>query len=140
LVVRLVGDQDHRLVAAPQHLDRGLVDVRRADRHVDDDHDHVGGLHGDFRLGGDGGGAVAGVGLPAAGVDDGEAAAVPLGVVGDAVAGHAGHVLDDRLAAADDAVDQGGFAYVGAADDGDHRNRAGRDIIGDVKVGGNVTH
>ena len=66
-----------------------------------------------------------GVALPAAGVDEGEPAAGPLGVVRDAVAGDAGDVLDDGLAAADDAVDQRRLADVRAADDGQHRQRAG---------------
>ena len=48
-----------------------------------------------------------------------------VGVVGDPVAGHAGHVLDDGLAAAEDPVDQRRLADVGPADDGEHRDRAG---------------
>ena len=44
---------------------------------------------GDLGLGGDGRGPVLGVGLPAAGVDDGEPPAGPLRVVGHPVAGHA---------------------------------------------------
>ena len=51
-------------------------------------------------------GQPAGVRVPATGVDDGEGAAGPGGVVGDAVAGDARDVLDDRLAAAQDPVDQ----------------------------------
>ena len=70
-------------------------------------------------------GQPAGVGVPAAGVDDGEGAAVPVGVVGHPVAGHARDVLDDGLAAADDPVDQRRLADVGAADDGEHGDRAG---------------
>ena len=64
------------------------------------------------------------VGVPAAGVDDGEGATVPVGVVGHAVAGHAGDVLDDRLTTADDAVDQRGLAHVGSSDDRDHGHAA----------------
>ena len=63
------------------------------------------------------------VGLPAAGVDDREAAAEPLGLVGDAVARDAGGVFDDGLAAAEDAVDERGLADVRAAHDGEHRQR-----------------
>ena len=59
-------------------------------------------------------GQPAGVGVPAAGVDDGEGAAVPVRVVGDPVAGHAGDVLHDRLAAADDPVHQRRLADVRA--------------------------
>ena len=79
----------------------------------------------DLGLGRDPLGQAAGVGVPAAGVDDGERAAVPVGVVGDPVAGHARHVLDDRLAAADDPVDQRRLADVGPADDGQDGNRPG---------------
>ena len=76
--------------------------------------------HRDLGLGGDALGQPARVGIPAAGVDDGEGAAVPVGVVGDPVAGHPRNVLDDGLATAQDAVDQGGLADVGAPDDGQH--------------------
>lgn len=48
----------------------------------------------------------------------------PLGLVRHAVAGDAGLVLDDRLAAADDAVHQGRLADIRAADDGEDRKRA----------------
>ena len=48
---------------------------------------------------------------------------VPLGLVRDAVAGDAGGVLDDGLAAAEDAVDERGLADVRAADDRQHRQR-----------------
>jgi hypothetical protein len=65
-----------------------------------------------------------GVDLPPTGVDEGEAPPDPLGVVGDPVAGHPGDVLDDRLAPADDAVDEGRLADVGPADHGDDRQRA----------------
>ena len=86
----------------------------------------------DLGLGGDPLGQAPGVGVPAAGVDDRERAAVPVGVVGDAVAGHAGDVLDDGLAAADDPVDQRRLADVGAADDGQHRQRAGSAVVGQI--------
>src|ERR1700754_1777608 len=68
-------------------------------------------------------------------------AAVPLGVVRDAVAGDAGDGLDDGLAAADDAVDQGRLAYVRPADHGNHRDRSGRGLFEkDVKLQREVTH
>ena len=126
LVVDLVGGQHDRLAGLAQDLDDGLVDVGDADGRVDHEQHGVGERHRDLGLGGDPLGQPAGVGVPAAGVDDGEGAAVPDGVVRDPVAGHAGDVLDDGLAAADDAVDQGRLADVGAADDGQHGHRAGR--------------
>ena len=65
----------------------------------------------------------------------------------DAVARDAGDVLDDRLAAADDAVDQRGLADVRAADDGEHRHRSGRVrglprglVRGPLVLGGSVSH
>ncbi len=70
-----------------------------------------------------------GVRLPAAGVQDGEPLPVPQPVVGDPIAGDAGDVLHDRLAAADDPIDQGRLADVGPADDGDHRRRATRLLV-----------
>ena len=50
-----------------------------------------------------------------------EAAIEPIvgGVAIEAVAGGAGHVLDDGLPLADDAVKEGRFAHVGASDQGD---------------------
>ena len=63
--------------------------------------------------------SVVAAGQPAAGVDQQEGAALPLGLDLLAVAGDAGLLLDDGLAAADDAVQQRRLADVGAADDGD---------------------
>ena len=121
---------------SPQDLDDGLVVVGDADGRVDDEQHRVGEADRDLGLAGDPLGQAAGVGVPAAGVDDGEGAAGPVGVVGDPVAGDAGHVLDDGLAAADDPVDQRGLADVGAADDGEDRDgpvaapRAARASVG----------
>ena len=120
-VVDLRGAQQHRPVRAAQHAGRGLVDRGRADLAVDDQQDRVGGAHRGLGLRGDGGLHALGVGDPAAGVQQCEPPAVPQRVVGDAVAGHAGHVLHDRLAAAEDAVDQRRLADVRAPDDGEHR-------------------
>ena len=131
LVVDLVGGQHDRLAGLAQDLHDGLVGVGDADGRVDHEQHRVGEADRDLGLRGDPLGQAAGVGVPAAGVDDGEGAAVPGGVVGDPVAGHAGDVLDDRLAAADDPVDQRRLADVGAADDGQDRDRAGVGVVGD---------
>ena len=88
----------------------------------------------DLRLGADALGQPPGVRVPAAGVDHGEGAAVPDGVVGDPVAGDAGLVLDHGLPAADDPVDQGRLAHVGAADHGQDRDYLRR-FGGDGVVG-----
>jgi hypothetical protein len=72
-------------VGPAQHAYGGLVLVQRADGGVDDEQDDVGRTGGDLGLGGDGGGAVARVRRPTTGVHNGEPAARPLRVVGDAV-------------------------------------------------------
>ena len=120
-VVHLVGGQHDRLLGAAQHTHHGLVDVLNADRGVHHEEHSVGGGDGQFGLLGDLGGHADRIRRPAAGVDHHEVAAVPFGVVGDPVTGHAGEVLDDGLAASDDAVDQHRLANVGTPDDGQHR-------------------
>ncbi len=124
LAVDLVGAQDDGLAGPAQQLDDGLVGVGGADGGVDDEDDRVGRLDGVLGLGGDGGVEAQHVLLPAAGVDDLEAASGPFGLVADAVAGDAGLVLHDGLAAADDPVHQGRLADIGAADHGEHGERA----------------
>ena len=57
--------------------------------------------------------------LDAAGVNDGEWEAVPLGVGVQPVAGGAGPVVYHRQPPADDAVEECGFAHVGPPDEGD---------------------
>lgn len=49
------------------------------------------------------------------------------------VAGHAGEVGDDGLAAADEAVEQAGLADVGSADDGDFMHSVLRARLGDER-------
>src|SRR5690606_11251439 len=122
--VHLVGAQHDRLARLAQQPDDGLVGVGGAD--LGDHHEHHGvrGLDGVLRLSGDGGVDAEDVLLPAAGVDDLEAAAGPLGLVGDPVPGDTGLVLDDGLAAADDAVHEGRLADIGAANDGEYGERA----------------
>ncbi|CAM5712115.1 hypothetical protein SVIOM342S_00262 [Streptomyces violaceorubidus] len=112
--VDLVGAQHDGLAGLAQQPDDRLVGVGGTDLGVHDEDDRVGGLDGVLGLGGDGGVDAQDVLLPAAGVDDLEAAARPLGLVGDAVAGGAaGLVLDDRLTVADDAVHEGRLADIG---------------------------
>ena len=83
VVVDLRGGQQHRAVRAAQHPRDRLVGGGGADARVDDQQDRVGGAHRQLGLRGDGGLQAGGVGLPAAGVDEREAAAVPQRVVGD---------------------------------------------------------
>jgi hypothetical protein len=124
-VVDLVGGQHDRLAGLAQDLDDGLVVVGDADGRVDDEQHGVRQRHRDLGLRTDGGRHPPRIGVPAAGVDDGESATGPVGVVGHSVAGHARHVLDHGLAAADDPVDERRLADVGPADHGEHRDRAG---------------
>ena len=98
-----------------------LVGRGSADVGVDDEEHSVGEIDGDLGLGSDGCVDASRVGLPAAGVDDREAAPVPLGLVVNPVAGHAGGVFDDGLATTDDAVDERGLAHVRPPDDRKHR-------------------
>ena len=104
--VDLVGGQDHRLAAAAQHPHHACIGLGDADLGIDDQQDGIGHLHGDLGLGGHSGVEAGHVHLPAAGVNDGEAAPGPLRRVGDPVSGDTGGVLDDGLTAAQDPVDQ----------------------------------
>ena len=130
-VVHLVRRDHHRLARAPQHRGDGIVGVGDADGHVHDEQHRVGRLHRQpglrGHLLGEGAAGLPGLGtgkrLPAAGVDQGEGAPAPEGVIGHPVAGDAWRVLHHRLAAAENPVDQGGLADVGPADDRQHRSR-----------------
>ena len=124
LVVGLVdGDEDRRGGAA-QQLGRLGVGRRQARDRVDHEDDDVGlgdreaGLLLDAGLD-----RVVRVDLEAAGVDEHEPPAVPLGVAVQAVAGRPRAVLDDRRARPEDAVEERALADVRAADDGDDRER-----------------
>ena len=123
LVVGLVDGDDDRRRRAPQDP-RGLQVGRRRPAHrVDDEQDDVRlgdrqpGLLLDPRLD-----RVVRVELQAAGVDDDEPPAVPLGVAVEAVAGRPGAILDDRRALAEEPVEERALADVRAADDGDDRD------------------
>ena len=86
---------------------------------VDDEQHEVGAAHRGLDLAADLGLEVAAARHPAAGVDDAERHAEPLGLQLLAVAGDPRAVLDDRRLLADDAVEQRALADVGPADDGD---------------------
>ena len=99
-----------------------LVLVGHAGGAVDDEDDDVGLLAGHERLLADARGEdVLGLsGLDAAGVDEGEVAAVPVGVVIRAVARDPARLVDDGVAAHRNAVDERGLSDVRAADHGDY--------------------
>src|SRR5690606_33478670 len=89
-------------------------------------------------LGGDRGLQAGGVRFPSAGVDDREAPPVPQRVVGDAVAGDAGDVLHDRLAPAEEPVDERRLADVRPPHDGEHRGGWRRRAVLGVRGAGAV--
>src|SRR5680860_75450 len=126
-VVHLVRREYDGLAGLAEDPDDRLVMVGDPDPGVDHEHHGVGDVHGDLGLGPDALGEPARVRVPAAGVHDREGATVPVGVVGDPVAGDAGLVLDHGLPTPDDAVDQSRLAHVRAADDGQD---------GDAHIGG----
>ena len=120
-VVHLVGDEHDRLARPAQHPGDRLVLVGGADPGVHHEQHRVGEADRDLRLLGHLGGQALRLGQPAAGVHQGELPAAPVGVVGHPVPGNTRHVLHDRLARAEDPVDQRGLADVGTADHGEHR-------------------
>ena len=116
-VVDLVGGEDHGLGALAQHVGHVFVHGGEAFAGVDKEEDDVGLVDGEGHL-------LAYLDLElvvathdvAAGVDDGEVFAVPVGVAVLAVAGDAGDGVDDGVAAFGEAVEEGGLADVGASD------------------------
>ena len=118
-LVALVDRQHDRLLRPLEH--RGDLRVRRrqSDGHVHDHDDHVGRLNGDLRLTAHKlEHVVVGARLNAAGIDQQEAPAAPLAVAVDAVAGHAGRILDDGHAASGQFVEKHRLADIRPADDG----------------------
>ena len=118
--VDFVDGEEDGLAGAEEETGEGEVGGGEFGAAVDDHDDGGGfgegglGLAEDF--GGDEGGVV---GDDAAGVDDAGVAGLPLDEAVDAVAGDAGLVADDGAAGAGEAIEEGGFADVGAAADGD---------------------
>ena len=121
--VALVGGDDRRCGRAAQQVGHLLVAGAYAGARVDHQHGHL--RVGDARarlLADRARERVLVLEVDAAGVDQREAASVPLALELLAVARDARALVDDRLAGAREAVDQRGLAHVGIADDGDlHR-------------------
>ena len=121
-VVDLVGDDEHRAATLAEQLGDVRVLLGDADDGVDDEQRDVGVAGSAFSLWRETFWSRSSPPRePAAGVDELERVAVPLRVDLLAVAGDPGALLDDRLAASDDAVEQRGLAHVRPADDGDDR-------------------
>ena len=117
--VALVGSQHDRLSGALEHRRDLRVGGGEADRHIDHHDDHVCRLDGDLRLTAhEFQHVIVGARLDAAGIDQHEIASAPFAVAVDAVAGHAGRILDDRHAAAGEFVKEHRFADIRTANDG----------------------
>ena len=107
-VVALVGHEHEGASGAPQPLGHLQVAGRGRGLHVDHEQDQVGVLDPPHGLGGDLAAHVAGIGLvDAAGVDELEGAAVPLGPRLAAVAGDPRLGVHDGLAPPGEAVEEG---------------------------------
>ena len=118
VVVGLVGDQQHGRLDPSQPDGQRLVvvgDARSSASTTNSTTSAV--VDGRLDLAADLRVEVVAAGQPAAGVDEQERDAEPLGLGLLAVAGDAGLVLDDGHLLADDAVEQRALADVGAADD-----------------------
>ena len=121
--VDLVDEDEDRLSSVPKHGGDLPVGIHETDLAVDDKEDDLRLFDGqlgltahEFKH------AVVGVGLEAARVDNMEDMVVPGAVAILAVAGHAGHVLNDGEAGAGEPVEEPRLAHVGPADDGDQRD------------------
>ncbi len=127
----LVGQKaDLFLVELAQGFGDVAIRGQQAGLGVDDEQDLVGFLDGGAGLGlGEGGQVVAGFRHEAAGVDDDEALALVLAAAVLAVAGQAWKVRHQRVAGAGEAVEQGRFADVGAADQGENGRGHGGIVV-----------
>ena len=118
--VALVRGDDRRQRRAAQQVGHLLIARAHARARVDDQHRDLRVGHARPRLVADRAGErILVLEVDAAGVDQREAAPVPLAVELLAVARHARALVHDRLAGAREAVDQRGLADVRIADDGD---------------------
>ena len=130
LRVHLVDRQKHGLPAADQQA--GQLEIGRGEfgAAIDYENDGVGlferylCLAKDFR-----GHEVLVIGENATGIDNAQSTPAPFGLAVEPVPGDAGLVADNRSSGADDAVEERGFADVGAAHDGD-RGNSRRDAVG----------
>lgn len=122
--INFVNGEENRFAGDAEAAGDFLVERGEAFLDVDDEDDDVGGFDGEFDLfdgggGDDVGGFFAADEADATGIHEGEAAAVPFGFGGDAIAGDARFVMNDGDAAADNPVKKGGFSDVRATDNGD---------------------
>jgi hypothetical protein len=122
----LVNGEEDGLGAAGEETGEVVVGTGELGAGIDDHDDGLRFVEGDLGLVVDFGGDEFGVvGDDAAGIHQAEAAASPVEFAIDAVAGDAGLVTDNGAATAGEAVEEGGFAHVGPADDGDEGESLG---------------
>jgi hypothetical protein len=95
--IDLVGGEDDRLTRPLQDSDHGFISVGGTGPRVDHEEHGVGSLHRKLGLRSNPRGESPSPGVPAPGVDHGEAASAPKRVVGDPVSRDAWAVLDDRV-------------------------------------------
>ena len=116
--VDLVADQNHLLRGAAQDVGHEHVEVGDAGADLHKEEDHVGFVDGQQDLSADlVFEDILRVDGVAAGVDDREFAAVPVGFAVMAVAGGSGRGVDDGLTLTDQAVEEGAFSDVRTSDD-----------------------
>ena len=124
--VGLIADEDDGFAGFAEDAGEFGVDGGDAFGDVDDEEEEVGDFEGDGGFGLDlGGEDVVGIGADAAGVHDFEDGGAAAAFGGDAVAGDAGHVMDDGDVFSGEAVEEGGFPDVGTSDDGDGFRHSG---------------
>ncbi len=131
--VDLVGHQVAALVPLAQVLGDHLVGGGQARARVDHEQHRIGFLDRLHRLLGHLGVDAFLVTGDAAGIDDDEFLALPLGLAVLAVAGQAGVLGDDGVASLGQAVEQGGLADVRAAHQGDYGNHAALQEISGIR-------
>ncbi len=131
-IIHLVDHQQHGASIGAQTFGHLAVQGYDALLHIDHQQDHVRRFHGQFHLL-DGGlgdgiqGLLAAAQSDATGVDQGEGLSVPLGLGADPVPGDSGLVMHNGDAAPCEAVEKGGLADVGSADDGDDSRHGWQD-------------
>ena len=118
--IHFVDGQEERLAGAGEQARKFAIGTSDLGAGVNDHDDGGGFFKGDFGLTKDfGGDEIFVVRNDAAGVDDTELVAAPFGFCVETVAGDTGLVADDGAAGSGEAIEERGFADVGASDDGD---------------------
>ena len=121
-VIELVHRKQHRFAALAQHAGHFDVVGRSARAAVDEENHDVGLVRAGKRLLANGFlERVLVAHLDAAGIDEREVHAIPIGLMIRAVARDAAHLVNDGLVLAGNAVDKRGLAHVGATHNSNDR-------------------